>query len=264
VSSARAVAAGLLLAIAAFAFASPAFLAHGYDEQFRDHVAEPPSPTFLLGTDDLGRDRLSRLAFATRLSVSLACGAAALSVSLGALAAVLSLSRLKKPLDAATTIGLSLPWMFVFIILRGTLPLNTLPAVSIALTFATMGVAGWAAPARVFAACFAECRRSEWMVHARACGVRESRIWTVYLWPHVGSVAWAQFRALIPAYVLAEAGLGLLGLGVAEPATSLGNLIGELQHAASAASPWMLVPLAVLVLITVSMELLGGGRTVAL
>jgi ABC-type dipeptide/oligopeptide/nickel transport system permease subunit len=252
-----------LFAMLAFAFVSPAFLPHSYDEQYRDHAAEPPSRTFLLGTDDLGRDRLSRLAFATRLSVALACGAAALSVALGLVAAGLSLSILKGPMTVATTVCLSLPWMFVFIIVRGMLPLNTSPAVSIGLTFGVMGVAGWALPARVFDASVAQCRVSEWVMHARACGASEMRIWTVHIWPHIRSIAWAQFRALVPAYVLAEAGLGLLGLGIAEPATSLGNLIAELQHAGSVeANAWTLAPLFVLAIITTSIELLRGQRAV--
>jgi peptide/nickel transport system permease protein len=255
----RVAAVSALVGVLVVAFASPAFVPHRYDEQYRDHAGEPPSRTFLLGTDDLGRDRLARLAFATRLSVTLACGAAALSVALGLAAAALSLSILNKPLAVATTICLSLPWMFVFIILRGMLPLNTSAAVSIGLTFAVMGVSGWAVPGRVFAAAVAQCRASEWVMHARACGMSEMRIWTAHIWPHIRSIAWAQFRALVPAYILAEAGLGLLGLGVAEPATSLGNLIAELQHTASIqTNPWILAPLAVLAIITTSIELLRG------
>jgi ABC-type dipeptide/oligopeptide/nickel transport system permease subunit len=258
-SGPRKAATALLLAILCFAFAAPEVISHPYDAQYRDHAGEPPSRAFPLGTDELGRDRLARLAFATRLSVTLACAAAALSVAMGLAAAALSLSVLNKPVAAATTICLSLPWMFVFIILRGMLPLNTSPAVSIALTFGVMGVAGWALPARVFAACLARCREAAWMMQARACGMGEWRIRTKHLWPHVRAVAWAQFRALVPAYILAEAGLGLLGLGVAEPATSLGNLIAELQRAGSiAAAPYVLAPLAVLALITTSVELLRG------
>jgi ABC-type dipeptide/oligopeptide/nickel transport system permease subunit len=154
--------------------------------------------------------------------------------------------------------------MFVFIILRGMLPLNTSAAVSIGLTFAVMGVAGWALPGRVFAASVEQYRASEWVMHARACGMSETRIWAAHLWPHVRSIAWAQFRALVPAYILAEAGLGLLGLGVAEPATSLGNLIAELQHTGSIeTSPWVLAPLAVLAIITTSIELLRGRAGVS-
>jgi oligopeptide transport system permease protein len=261
----RVAAVGALTAVLTVAFASPAFIHHPYDEQYRDHIAEPPSRAFLLGTDDLGRDRLSRLAFATRLSVTLACGAAVLSVALGLTAAALSLSILNKPLAFATTICLSLPWMFVFIILRGLLPLNTSAAVSIGLTFAVMGVAGWAVPGRVFAAAVVQCRASEWVMQARASGMSETRIWTVHLWPHIRAIAWAQFRALVPAYILGEAGLGLLGLGVAEPATSLGNLIAELQHTGSIqTSPWILAPLIVLAMITTSIELLRGPAKVAI
>ncbi len=249
--------AGVILA--AFTLACPAF--HPYDAQFRDHADEAPSRAFPLGTDDLGRDRLSRLAYATRVSVALGCAAAAISTALGIAAALGSVSVLRGPLDAFTTLCLSLPWMFVFVIVRGLLPLNTSPGASMALTFGVMGLAGWAAPARVFDAFFSECRRSEWLMTARAGGIPEWRIWLKQYWPRVRSIAWAQFRALVPAYILAEAGLGLLGLGVAEPATSLGNLIAELERAgATDGRPWVLAPIATLAVIAVSTELLRDRR----
>ena len=257
----RAAAVIVLVATGLFSLFVPAIRGYGYDEQFRDHIGERPSRQFPLGTDDLGRDRAVRLWCATRVSAGLACAAAAISILLGLIIAVFTLSFLRKPIAAATTLCLSLPWMFVFIILRGLLPLNTSPAVSIGLTFGVMGLSGWAVPARVFSAFLSQCSNSEWMTHARATGMKTARIWRVHLWPHVRSIAWAQFRALVPAYILAEAGLGLLGLGVAEPATSLGSLIAELQRAGSIeASPWLLAPLGVLATITISLELLRRGE----
>jgi peptide/nickel transport system permease protein len=128
-----------------------------------------------------------------------------------------------------------------------------------------MGVAGWAWPARVFAATIARMKQSGWLLQARAAGIPGWRIGLVYAWPHLRSVAWAQFSVLAPNYILLEAGLGLLGLGVADPVPSWGNLLQDLQHPDSIrANPWVLAPLGLLMLVMISLEALQSSREVAL
>jgi peptide/nickel transport system permease protein len=162
---------------------------------------------------------------------------------------------------ALTTLSLSLPWIFLFIILRALLPLNTHPAESILLTFGLMGVAGWAWPARVFAGSIRQIKQSGWLLQARAAGLSDWRIFLVYVWPHLRAVAIAQIRVLIPAYILSEASLGLLGLGVAEPLPSLGDLLAELQRPEAVRSnPWVLAPIGVLMLVMVCLEALQPSR----
>jgi ABC-type dipeptide/oligopeptide/nickel transport system permease subunit len=69
--------------------------------------------------------------------------------------------------------------------------------------------------------------------------------------PHLRPVLAAQFWLLVPAFILGEANLGILGLGVAEPLPSWGSLLGELQSLYSLrAEPWRLAP-AILVLASV-------------
>ena len=83
------------------------------------------------------------------------------------------------------------------------------------------------------------------------------RIALVHAWPHLRAVATAQFRALLPAYILSEASLGLLGLGVAEPLPSWGNLLAELQHPDRVQSnPWILAPLALLMIVMICLEVI--------
>ena len=83
------------------------------------------------------------------------------------------------------------------------------------------------------------------------------RIALVYAWPHLRAVAIAQFRVLIPAYILAEASLGLFGLGVAEPLPSWGNLLRDLQHPDLIRSNRrILAPLALLMLVMICLEAL--------
>ncbi len=268
----RGMAVVILIAVAAMALFGPALAPFPYDRQFRDATSAPPGGRFPLGTDALGRDRLSRLFYASRTSIVLAPAAAAISVALALLIAPLSLSRVSQagrmgsPFRAAismiTTVCLALPWIFLFIILRAELPLDTGPAASVLITFALMGVAGWAWPARVFSASIGQMERSGWMLHARATGMGPWRIALVHGWPQLRAVAIAQFRILVPAYILAEASLGLLGLGVAEPLPSWGNLLRDLQHPDLVrANPAIAAPLILLVIVMICLEALQIGQS---
>ncbi|HYA17835.1 MAG TPA: ABC transporter permease [Bryobacteraceae bacterium] len=242
----------VLALVALAALFAPQIAPRDYSLQFREAPRAPAGGPFLMGTDDLGRDRFSRLLYATRISILLAPAAALVSVLLA-----LPLARF----TSLTTLCLSLPWIFLFIILRALLPLNASPWESILLTFGLMGVAGWAWPARVFAASLREIRQSGWLLQARAAGLSDWRISLVYVWPHLRAIAIAQFRALIPAYILSEASLGLLGLGVAEPLPSWGNLLAELQRPdAVRSNPWVLAPLALLMLVMICLEIVQPVR----
>lgn len=239
---------------------APQLAPYSYDAQFRDAPNAPASRHFPMGTDDIGRDRFSRLLYGTRVSILLAPAAAFVSIVLALLLSIPAASRLPGAglmVSGLTTICLSLPWLFLFIILRAKLPLNTDPSTSVLLTFALMGVAGWAWPARVFAAAIREIRQSGWVLQAKAAGIPAWRIAVVHGWPHLRAIAGAQFRVLVPAYVLSEASLGLLGLGVADPMPSWGNLLQDLQHPdVVRANPWILAPLVLLMIVMICLELL--------
>ena len=261
--AAHRVATVILIIVALGALFGPALAPFPYDRQFREFPSASPGGRFLLGTDEIGRDRFSRLLYATRISIVLAPAAAAVSVALALLIAALAAGfgpfrRLLRPaISVLTTICLALPWIFLFIILRAELPLNTSPVVSVLATFALMGLAGWAWPARIFAGSIGRIETSGWMLQARASGIPAWRIAVVHAWPHLRAVAIAQFRVLVPAYILAEASLGLLGLGVPEPLPSWGNLLGDLRHPDLVRSnPWILTPLILLIVVTVCLETL--------
>jgi peptide/nickel transport system permease protein len=264
----RRAAALLLLSIALCGLLAPQIAPYPPDRQFRDNPDAPPGHGFLMGTDEIGRDRFSRLVYATRISALMAPAAALCSIVLALLiSAGASYGRRAATwaVSGVTTVCLSLPWIFLFIVLRAALPLNTGPAVSVALTFGLMGVAGWAWPARVFTASILEIRQSDWLMQARAAGVSSPRIALAYSWPHLRALALAQFRILIPAYVISEASLGLIGLGVPDPLPSWGNLLRDLQHPDIVrGNPWVLAPLGLLVVVMVCMETLGPSREVAL
>lgn len=249
---------GVLILVALCALLAPAIAPYDYSRQFRDAPNVSANGQFPMGTDDLGRDRFSRLIYATRISILLAPAAALVSIALALLISALAATSARfvnRAMSEFATLCLSLPWIFLFIILRALLPLNTRPAESILITFGLMGIAGWAWPAQVFTASVRQMANSGWVLQARASGISPRRIALVHAWPHLRAIAIAQFRVLLPAYILSEASLGLLGLGVGEPLPSWGNLLAELQHPDRIHdNPWILAPLALLMIVMISLE----------
>ena len=257
---ARQSAALVLLALVAAALLAGVLAPAPYAHQDRERPAASPSRQSPLGTDELGRDRLSRLLYGSRVSLLLA-PAAALVATLGAaliggLAGYLG-GRWESFAMGATDLFLSLPWLFLLLTVRALLPLNVPPWQSVAITFLLLGLLGWAAPARVVRARVRSLARSDFLLHARASGCRGLRLLVVHVLPNLKSVLAAQFWISVPVFVLAEANLGLLGLGVAEPLPSWGNLLRELGGDPQAlGAPWRLAPAILLVVAMSAMQLL--------
>jgi ABC-type dipeptide/oligopeptide/nickel transport system permease subunit len=228
-----------------------------YDRQFRDSLNTPPSKQFPLGTDDLGRDRLSRLVYGTRVSLLLAVAAATLScVAAAALGGLAGLGLADKLIIGSADLFLSLPWLFLLLMVRALLPLNVSPMLSVTTTFLLLGVLGWAAPAKVIRAAVRKLGDAEFMLQARAAGCSPSRLLWRHLIPNVMPILWAQLWITIPAYVLAETTLGMLGLGVMEPLPSWGNLLREVEGGGILDRPWMLAPVLLLAAVVGSFQVI--------
>lgn len=237
------------------------FLApNSYEEQFREAASAPPSPRFLLGTDELGRDRFSRLLYGSRVSLMLAPAAALLSTLLagviGGLAGYLG-GRWERTLMTATDLFLSLPWLFLLLAVRALLPLNVAASVSVAITFLLLGCLGWAQSARVVRVATRQLRDSAFLLQARLSGIGGIRLFWRHLLPNLKPVLAAQFLISIPVFIISEANLGLLGLGVSEPLPSWGSLMRELENYTEILrSPWMLAPVGLLLLVVSCFQLL--------
>jgi peptide/nickel transport system permease protein len=255
----RQFAAVLLVLIVGASLAANWLAPADYATQFREAPGAPPSRNHLLGTDDLGRDRFSRLLYGTRVSLLLAPAAALISTVLAALIGGLAgyLGGWWRRLAMGTTdLFLCLPWLFLLIMVRAALPLNVSPLASVVVTFFLLGALGWAAAARVVCAGTSSLKQSDFVLTARAQGVPEHRLILRHVLPNVRPVLAAQFWISIPVFILAEANLGILGLGVAEPLPSWGSLLRELESLVSfGAAPWKLVPLVLLVAVVTCFQI---------
>jgi peptide/nickel transport system permease protein len=252
---ARTAAIGFLVLVGAACLLANYVAPAGYARQFRDTPDAACSRQHPLGTDDLGRDRFARLLYGTRVSLALAPAAALLSTMLAALiggGAGFAGGWLKGAVMSATDLVLSLPWFFLLITVRAILPLNVDAHTSVLITFALLGGLGWAGAARVVCADTRALCNSDVVLLARASGVSGFRILWRHVLPNLKPVLSAQFWISIPVFILAEANLGILGLGVAEPLPSWGSLLRELESfAAVPASQWQFAPLLLLI-VTVS------------
>jgi len=265
--SSKIAAGALLLIVFASVFAN--FLApHGYDEQFRDAISAGPSHRFPLGTDDLGRDRFSRLLYGSRVSLVLAPAAALFSTLLaglvGGLAGMFG-GRCEKVLMMGTDLVLSLPWLFLLIAVRAVLPLDCAPPLSVTITFLLLGCLGWAPAARVVRAAARDVRSSAFALQARVCGISETRLFWRHLLPNLRPVLAAQFLISVPVFIITEANLGLLGLGVAEPLPSWGSMLRELENLGTVLqdpirNPGPLCTVVMLVLVVSCFQLLLRSR----
>ncbi len=165
---------------------------------------------------------------------------------------------MEQALLAATDLFASMPWLFLLLIIRAALPLNVPAWTSVGLTFLMLGLIGWTAAARVVRTSVHAARNDGYLLQARAMGSGVGRIWFRHFLPNLKPVLLAQFWISIPLFVLSEANLGLLGLGVAEPLPSWGNLLFELTgHREVLDAPWLLAPAAALVIALLAMQRLS-------
>jgi ABC-type dipeptide/oligopeptide/nickel transport system permease subunit len=119
-----------------------------------------------------------------------------------------------------------------------------------------LGLLGWAASARVVCSGARAVRDSDFVLLARASGISRARLLMRHVLPNLMPVLLAQFWISIPVFVLSEANLGILGLGVAEPLPSWGSMLRELESYANFSNEyWRLAPLVLLVITVTGFQL---------
>ena len=219
----------------------------------------------LLGTDQLGRDRFSRLLYAVRFSLIVASigvlVACLVGISVGGVSGYAG--RLADTfLMGATDAMLALPTLILILAVRAAFPLElpmTRAALLLLLIFA---LTGWAEMARLTRGLVLSLRKREFVVAAVALGVSQKRVLFRHILPNILPSLRTRALLMLPTFLLAEVALSYLGVGLQEPEPSLGNMLtaaSDLDQLRSQPLSVLSPALAVLVF-TLGIRLIGRSE----
>ncbi|WP_084112456.1 ABC transporter permease [Belnapia moabensis] len=216
----------------------------------------PPGATMLhpLGTDELGRDVLSRLIFSIRMSLLIAFGAtiigALIGTSLGVLAAHFR-GLVEQVVLALVDFSASLPFLIL------ALAVLAFFGNSLTLFICLLGLHAWERYARIARGLVISAGAQGYAAAVRQLGASPWRVYGRHVLPNIASTLIVSMTLAFPEVILLESGLSFLGLGVQPPETSLGSMVGYGREYLTRA-PWILLsPAAVIVLTTFSVSVLG-------
>ena len=223
------------------------------------------APVFLLGSDDFGRDVLSRMLYGARTSLGLSLVATLGAVLIGALAGAWAGYRggwVDNAIMRVADFVLVLPVIYVVLVLRAVLPL-VLPASTVFLLVSWIFIlVGWPFVAKGVRAIVAVERNREYVQAARSLGASPARILTRHLIPACAGHLIVQATLLLPAFILAEATLSFIGLGFPDPIASWGTMLaGAGNYNAVARFPWTLTPAIAIFAIVLLTNLLASKET---
>jgi len=252
---------GRIMPIRFFVHGDPYTVAHILPSSVHLFGVEDPAHIFLLGSDGYGRDQLSRLLFGGQISLFSGLLAAALALSLGLLCGSAG-GYFGELLDAllmrTSEVFLVLPWLYLLFAVRAFLPLRMSPAGTFLLLIAIIGAVGWTRPARLVRGIVLSTKERTYVLAARGLGASDWYLLRRHILPQTRGVLLTQAAILIPQFILAEVTLSFLGLGVAEPVPSWGNMLSALQQYNVLSSYWwMIIPGLALIPIFLSYYLLA-------
>jgi peptide/nickel transport system permease protein len=254
-----------LILMAIFAPVLTALIGHGPNQQFPNTGLSlsgipvgPGHAGFLLGTDDQGRDILSRIIYGSRISLLIGVGATAVSLSLGLLIGLVAGyygGRIDAVLARIMDVLLSFP------ILLFALALVARFGPSLVLVLLVISLFTWPLIGRLVRGQVIFLREREFVESARSLGSSDFRIMFVEIAPNLIALAVIYATLLIPVNIITEATLSFLGLGVQPPTASWGNMIAEAQNGDLFTVAWwfLVFPCLALILTTLSFNLLGDG-----
>ncbi len=210
--------------------------------------------TNILGTDQLGRDLLSRTLYGLQLTMAIALIGSLISLVLGVtLGVVAGYARgwFGGLIMAVVDIQLAIPFTLIALVVIAVFG-NSLPVLIV-----TIGLAGWEVYARIVRAQVLATARMPFVEAAVAAGAKHDRILLKHILPNIVTPIIVVWTMTFSALILAESSLSFLGLGVQPPTATLGSMVG-LGRDYLASSPWIaLVPAIAIMFVSLQVLLIG-------
>lgn len=252
----------VIVLVAIFAPLATTLTGHPVNQQYRDIGLTPdglptgPSEHFILGTDDLGRDILVRIAYGSRISLLVGVVATALTVVIGVIVG-LAAGYLGGIVDTILArlidVVLSMPFLLVAI------ALVSIVGPSLLVTVLVIGFFSWASVARIVRGQVLSLREREFVEAARSLGASDRRIMFTDILPNILAPVIVYASLLIPVVIVVEATLTFLGLGLPPPTADWGGMISDSQNYYTVAWWFVVFPGAALLITTLAFNLFGDG-----
>lgn len=220
-------------------------------------------PFFLLGTDRLGRDMLSRIIYASRISLSIGLVGVALSLLFGIILGGLSGyygGAIDMLIQRVIEFIRSMPTIPLWLALAAAMPPKWPPVYVYFGITVILSVIGWTGLAREVRGRFIQLREEDFVLAARFAGSGQMRIIFRHMVPSFLSHIIAVITLRIPGMILAETSLSFLGLGLRPPTISWGVLLESAQNVQDVALyPWLLLPALAVVIVILAFNFMGDG-----
>jgi len=252
----------LIVLMAIFAPLFTVLTGHPPNEQYRDIGLTPdglpkgPTSEFWLGTDDLGRDILVRIAYGARVSLLVGVLSTMIAVTIGVvvgLAAGFFGGLVDTVLARLVDVALTIPFLLVAI------ALVSITGPSLMITIVVIGFFSWASVARIVRGQVLSLREREFVEAARSLGASDRRIMFVDILPNVLAPVIVYSTLLIPVVITVEATLTYLGLGLPPPTADWGGMISDGQKYYTTAWWFFIFPGVALLVTTLAFNLFGDG-----
>lgn len=229
------------------------------------HIVCPPNggTMFLLGSDRLGRDVLSRIIYGARISLTIGLFGIAISFALaiviGGLAGYYG-GWVDAVVQRIIEILRSFPEIPLWMALAAILPVTWSPLFIYFGITAILAMLDWTGLARAVRSKLLALREEDYCTAARIMGAKPGRIIFRHLMPGVMSHLIASATLSIPTMILGETALSFLGLGLRPPITSWGVLLNEAQNInVVALYPWLIAPVIPVILVILAFNFMGDG-----
>ena len=218
---------------------------------------------FLLGTDRLGRDVLSRIIYGSRISLTIGLVGITLSFFMGMIVGGIAGyfgGLIDTIIQRIIEIIQSFPQIPLWMALSAIMPLTWSPLVIYLAITIILAMLEWTSLARAVRSKLFSLREEEFCTAAKLMGAKPSRIIGRHLLPGFMSYLIAAATLSIPAMILGETALSFLGIGLRAPITSWGVLLNEAQNINIVVLyPWLMLPVVPVILTILAFSLFGDG-----